>query len=138
MAVKVMYECPISGRVWTPGDEYHEVVIEKKQDENGNEVEEVKEYPLNSVNVSFYDHSKREMKYIAYARDVSPDIMRQIAALLFQGENSKVRIQEAKKLKNKTKKPGRYKPNDPVTKTEAIDAEQAEFAANVGEDNDTN
>lgn len=137
MAVKVMYECPITGRVWTPGDEYKEVVIEKNLDENGNEVEEVKEYPLNSVNVSFYDHSKREMKYIAYARDVSPDIMRQIAALLFQGENSKVRIQEAKKLKKD--KPKKFKAhNEPVTKTEAIDTEQAEFAKSVGEDNDAN
>lgn len=105
MAVQIMFRCPITGKVWDPKDTYKEVIVEKKVDEEGNEVEEVKEWELNSVTIGFYDHDTHQMKHLAYGRDICPDKMREIAAVVLQGEDSKIKIHEVKQKEKKSKKP---------------------------------
>lgn len=115
MSVVVMYECPKCGK------RFEEDHVFKYVDPEG------KEWPVNGIQISYYDHKKRQTTHVAYGRDMCSDCMRPIADQMMSGENSKIKMHEVKQKEKKN----RY--SKPVSN---VEADQAEFDSKQEENDD--
>ena len=120
MSVVMMFKCPKCGKIFESDNVYKEQVVETLED--GTEV--FKEYPINYVKLAYYDYKKKQIVHEAYGKDICPDCMREIATAILKGDNSKIRIHDAKPKEKKSKKPV-YRNQE--NKSE-LEQEQAEFA----------
>lgn len=128
MSVVMMFKCPKCDKVFEADNVYKEHVVETQED--GTEV--VKEYPINYVKIGYYDYKKKQMVHEAYGKDICPDCMREMAAPILAGENTKIRIHDVKPKEKKSKKPVyRSQKNE-----SEVEQERAEFAAQKAEDDD--
>lgn len=128
MSVVMMFKCPKCEKIFESDNVYKEHVVETQED--GSDI--IKEYPINYVKLAYYDYKQKKIVHEAYGKDICPDCMREIAAVILAGENTKIRIHDVKLKEKKFKKPV-YRSQE--NKSE-LEQEQAEFAAQKAEDDD--
>lgn len=128
MSVVMMFKCPKCEKIFEADNVYKEHVVETQED--GSEI--VKEYPINYVKLAYYDYKQKQIVHEAYGKDICPDCMREIAAAILAGENTKIRIHEVKPREKKFKK---HVYRSQENKSE-VEQAQAEFAAQKAEDDD--
>lgn len=130
MSVVMMFKCPKCEKIFEADNVYKEHVVETQED--GTEI--VKEYPINYVKLAYYDYKQKQIVHEAYGKDICPDCMREIAAAILAGENTKIRIHEVKPKERK--RPGyTHLLKNRENKSE-VEQAQAEFAAQKAEDDD--
>lgn len=124
MSVVVMYECPKCGK------RFEEDHVFKYVDPEG------KEWPVNGIQISYYDHKKRQTTHVAYGRDMCSDCMRPIVDQLMSGVESKIKMHEVKQKEVPSTRKTNYSKLRRREPESSLEAEQNEFASTQVDDND--